>query len=66
MDYVNYVPSFTFFQQNAAYYFGGGVMYFIGTKLVKKYELEGKDLREELRAAVDTYVDAGTCTPCRL
>lgn len=58
MDYVKYVQSFSFFQQTTAYYFGGAVMYFVGTKLVSKYGLQGKDLREELRMAVDSFIEA--------
>lgn len=63
MDYVKYVQSFSFLQQTAAYYFGGAVMYFVGTKLVPKYGLEGKDLRQELRLAVDSYIGACAFVP---
>eukprot|EP00892_Ulva_mutabilis_P005151 jgi/Ulvmu1/3007/UM015_0047.1 len=58
MDYVKYVQAFSALQQTLAYYSGGAVMYFIGAKLVPKYGLEGKDLREELRLAIDSFIEA--------
>ena len=58
MDYVKFVQAFSTMDQTVAYYCGGAVMYFVGTKLVPKYGLEGKDLRQELKLAVDSYVEA--------
>jgi hypothetical protein len=59
MEYIMDVHSFSYLSRLVGYGAGGMVMYAVGTRLPKKYGLEGKDLRAELVKLVDEFVDAG-------
>ena len=59
MEYILDVDSFSYVSQVSGYGAGGIIMWMVGRRLPAKYGLEGKDLRAELRALVDEFIDAG-------
>jgi hypothetical protein len=64
MDYILDVESFSYLSRTIGYLAGGFVMWFVGRGLPKKYNLEGKDLSQELLDTVNEFADAGV--PCFL
>jgi hypothetical protein len=63
MEYIMDVDSFSYFSQLMGYGCGGAVMWAVGRRLPTKYGLEGKDLRAELVALVNEFVDGGARAP---
>jgi microsomal prostaglandin-E synthase 2 len=59
MDYIKYAQGLNWLTQTSGYFAGGLVMFLVGTRLPKKYGLEGVDIKAVLCAEIDTFIDAG-------
>lgn len=59
MEYVRHEQSFNAMEQTGFYALGGLIMYFVGTRLPKKYGYTDADVREELRKEINSFIAAG-------